>query len=37
MFLGLIAIEYAFKRLTRFRDGNEERDSKFPAFRRRDV
>lgn len=37
MFLGFIAIEYAFRRLKRFRDGNEERDSKFPAFRRRDA
>jgi hypothetical protein len=35
--IGLLLIEYAFRRLSRFRDGNEERDSKFPAFRRRDV
>lgn len=37
MIIGFIAIEYAFSRLKRFRDGNEERDSKFPAFRRRDA
>ena len=35
--MGLILIEYAFSRLKRFRDGNEQRDSHFPAFRRRDV
>jgi hypothetical protein len=35
--IGFIAVEYAFSRLNRFRDGNEERDSKFPAYRRLDV
>ena len=37
MFIGLLCIEYAFSRLKRFRDGNEERDSKFPAYRRLDA
>ena len=35
--IGFIAVEYAFSRLKRFRDGNEERDSKFPAYRRLDA
>ena len=35
--IGIIAIEYAFSRLKRFRDGNEERDCKFPAYRRLDA
>jgi hypothetical protein len=35
--IGIMMIEYAFSRLKRFRDGNEERDAQFPAFRRRDV
>jgi hypothetical protein len=26
-FIGIIAVEYAFSRLKRFRDGDEERDS----------
>ena len=35
--VGLVAIEYAFHRLSRVRDGDVARDAKFPAFRRRDV
>ena len=35
--IGFIAVEYAFSRLTRFRDGDELRDSKFPAYRRLDA
>ena len=35
--IGFIAVEYAFSRLKRFMDGNEERDSKFPAYRRLDA
>ena len=35
--IGVIAIEYAFLRLKRFKNIDEERDSRFPAFRRRDA
>ena len=35
--LGIIAIEYAFSRLERMKNVDEERDSQFPAFRRRDA
>lgn len=35
--IGVIAIEYAWSRTKRFREIEEERDSKFPAFRRTDV
>ena len=36
-FIGFLMIEYALHKLRRFRDGNEERDSKFPGIRRLDV
>ena len=35
--LGVLGVEYSLRKSSRFRDGNEERDSKFPAFRRRDA
>ena len=35
--LGIMCIEYAFMRLRRMRDVNEDRDAKFPAFRRLDA
>ena len=35
--LGLIALEYAWCRLKRIREVDEDRDSQFPAFRRVDV
>ena len=35
--IGVLAIEYAWSKTKRFREINEERDSKFPAFRRIDV
>mmetsp|Transcript_11024 Transcript_11024/g.18428 ORF Transcript_11024/g.18428 Transcript_11024/m.18428 type:complete len:272 (+) Transcript_11024:24-839(+) len=35
--IGLIAIEYAFKRVRRMIKVDEDRDSKFPAFRRLDA
>ena len=35
--LGIFCIEFAFRRLKRMRDVDEDRDSKFPAFRRRDA
>jgi hypothetical protein len=35
--LGIVAIEYAFAKLKRFRDGDEKRDAQFPHYRRLDV
>ena len=35
--IGFLSLEWAFHRLSRVRDGDEARDSQFPAFRRRDV
>lgn len=35
--VGIFAVEYAFSKTKRFRKVDEERDGKFPAFRRKDV
>jgi len=35
--VGIFAVEYAFSKTKRFRKVDEERDAKFPAFRRKDV
>ena len=35
--IGFVALEWAWSQLRRFREVDEERDSKFPAFRRRDA
>jgi hypothetical protein len=35
--IGICAVEFAFGKLNRFRDGNEARDTKFPAYRRLDA
>ena len=35
--LGIIALEYAWHRTKRFREQNEERDGRFPPFRRYDA
>lgn len=35
--IGIIGIEYAWSRTKRFREIDEERDGKFPAFRRVDA
>lgn len=37
MLIGFLLFEYAWYRMQRMRDINEERDSKFPVFRRMDV
>ena len=37
MIIGCLMLEYAFYRTERFRDKNEARDSKYPAFRRYDA
>lgn len=36
-FVGFIMIEWAFYKTRRYRDGNEDRDSKYPGYRRLDV
>jgi hypothetical protein len=35
--IGLIAIEFALRKLKRMQNIDEKRDSQFPAFRRRDA
>lgn len=35
--IGIIGVEYAWSRMKRFREIDEERDSKYPAFRRVDA
>ena len=35
--IGVIAVEYAWKRTKRFREVDEKRDAQFPHFRRTDV
>jgi hypothetical protein len=35
--LGITALEYAFYKTRVLFDGNEERDKKYPAFRRLDL
>jgi hypothetical protein len=35
--IGIVAIEYAWSRLKRFREIDPIRDAKFPAFRRNDA
>lgn len=35
--IGFIGIEYTWYRTKRFRENNEERDERFPAFRRYDA
>lgn len=37
MFMGWLAFEWAWKQLESVRNVNEERDSKFPAYRRWDA
>jgi len=36
-FCGILLFEFIYHKTRRFRDGNEERDSKFPYFRRLDA
>jgi hypothetical protein len=36
-FIGILLIEYAFKKTRSVRNVKEERDGKYPAFRRWDV
>ena len=36
-FIGFIAIEFAWHRTKRFREQNEDRDARFPSFRRYDA
>jgi len=36
-FIGLIGIEFALRKSSRFRDGDKARDTEFPAFARRDA
>jgi hypothetical protein len=35
--IGIISLEFAMRKTKRFREENEARDSKFPAFRRNDA
>ena len=37
MFTGLICLEWAWIQLKQFREQNEERDGRYPAFRRYDF
>jgi hypothetical protein len=35
--LGILQLEFILKKMDRYTDGNEARDEKFPAWRRRDA